>query len=563
MRKRLPWAALLLAVPLFLSHSRPAQAQVVVVTARSVDTLVGDLEYLVSAAAPDEEMKQGAQQGLDLLKDPTLLPGIDRTKPFGAWVTMPAEPGAADPPTVVVAVPVTDLKALLDTLQNFGVEVDNQPGVAGFSYRVGIPGSGLSLYAVEAKGYAYLTMVPQGAEKLAALTPANWMPIREGVGDLSASVRMDQVPQPFKDMLLEQVEQRMVLERNKMPGEDEAAFQGRLAGMKFSQEVFERFVRESRDLNLDLIVDKAKEELSLDLGFAALKDTSMAKSLAGFSSRTSSFQAFADPNSAMAGWASLPISPELQKTLGKSIGEGFTKALAAEKNPADKALLERAQAIVKELVDSGSFDTGMSIREVATPPSGGTSVLVAGARVPDAKKLEDLVRDAIKAHPPGATEAEVTLDAGKAPDGTSLHRIKPVLKPEDAAGMQGLGEPIIYLAFRKDQVLLAVGASAEAAIVKALGETAGTVPATAVGNPLALRLAVDKLAMLADTPADVKASLANFFTGKKAGKNQVDLSVGRGPADSLRVRLRLDLPALAFLAKLGAIQQQGALQPVR
>ena len=96
-----------------------------------LDTLVGDLEYLINAVAPDDDTRMSAQQGLEMLKNPGMLAGIDRTKPFGAWASISADAGPADPPSVIVALPVTDLKAVLATVQNFGIEVDNKPGRSG------------------------------------------------------------------------------------------------------------------------------------------------------------------------------------------------------------------------------------------------------------------------------------------------------------------------------------------------------------------------------------------------------------------------------------------------
>jgi hypothetical protein len=553
MKTRLHWVAAILAVPLLMSSTHRAEAQVLVVTAKSIDTLVGDLDYLINAVAPDDNTRQAAQAGLEMLKNPDLLAGIDRTKPIGAWASIPPEPGAADPPEVIVAVPVTDLKAALQNLANFGIEVDDKPGVPGFTYKVGMPGNPMALYVAQGKGYAYLSLAPQGAAKLAALTPTDWMPKREGAGDLSISFRLDQVPQPFKDMLLDQVDQRMAAEKDQQPGEDDAAYHGRLAGMKLTQEAFAQLVRDGRDLNLDLIVDKSKELLALDLSFSAQNDTGLAKSLAGFTSRKSAFQVLGDQASAVAAWTSLPISSELQEMIARSSEEGFAKALADAKDDADKALIRRAKTILDDIAKSGSLDLGVAINPVSTPASSGTLTLVGGLKVPDAKKVEDLVRDALKAHPPQASEAVVTLDAGKAPDGTSLHRIKPVVKPEDASTMKALGEPIIYLAFRKDQMLVAMGSTAEAAIVKALGQTAKPAPASAGGNPIELRVAVDKAAALSDgpIPESVKTDAATYFTGARAGKNHVVLAVGSAPNNGIRLRLGFDVPALAFIAKVG------------
>jgi hypothetical protein len=564
MKTRLPWAAAIVAVPLLLGVSRPADAQVLVVTAKSVDTLVGDLDYLINAIAPDDDMRMSAQQGLEMLKSPALLAGVDRTKPFGAWASIPAEPGAAEPPSVIVAVPVTDLKALFANLQqNLGLEVDNHPGIPGFSYKVGMPGNPMALYVVEAKGYAYLSLVPNGAEKLAALSPSDWMPKRDGVGDLSISVRLDQLPQPFKDMALAQVEQHLAEERDQKPGEEDAAYRGRLAAMKLSQEAFTQFMRDCRDVNLDLIVDKTKEQVSLDLSVSAQANSGMAKNLAGFTSRSSAFRVLADPASALAGWASVPISPELQGMITRSAAEGFAKAQAEAKNETDKGLIRRAQAIVEEIAKSGSIDLGVAINPVATPSSSGTSALVFGLQVPDARKIEDLMRDAMKSHPPDASEAEVTLDAGKAPDGTSLHRIKPVVKAEEAASVKAFGEPIVYLAFRKNQVLMAVGSTAEAALVKALSQTSKPAPAASGSNPIELRVAVDKVSALADLPniEALRTESAKAFAGPNAGKNLIVLSLGGAPNDAIRLRLRFDVPALAFLAKFGTSVYQSVGGP--
>src|SRR5262249_1866923 len=108
----------LLSVAVLLAAPWAVGAQVVVVTAKSVDGLLSDFTYLAPLVGQDELAKQVTA----FLKDKTGeggLAGLDTKRPLGAYLKWPnavTDLASLDVP-VVFFVPVTGEKAFLDLLQ--------------------------------------------------------------------------------------------------------------------------------------------------------------------------------------------------------------------------------------------------------------------------------------------------------------------------------------------------------------------------------------------------------------------------------------------------------------
>src|ERR1700679_1818348 len=82
-----------------------AHGQTMVVTAKSVSDLSEGLEHVIKAVAPaDDPMAAMALNMLGQVKTGALLKGLDQSREFGLAVTLPKNPGAGEPPSVVAAV---------------------------------------------------------------------------------------------------------------------------------------------------------------------------------------------------------------------------------------------------------------------------------------------------------------------------------------------------------------------------------------------------------------------------------------------------------------------------
>ena len=139
-----------------------APVQTVVVTAKSIKDLAGDLEYLVKTVAPE-----GDANVENILGAPSSSSRATWSRAWTSpaasawrWPCLRTSP-AGGPPSIVAAVPVTDLGAFLDSIKGLGIAVDDQPGVAGFSHKVTAPDGNTNLFVLAIEGLCPFLVGPE------------------------------------------------------------------------------------------------------------------------------------------------------------------------------------------------------------------------------------------------------------------------------------------------------------------------------------------------------------------------------------------------------------------
>ena len=153
------------------------------------------LERVVKGVAPpDDPMAAMVLNALGQVKTGAMLKGLDQTRGFGLAVTLPKNPAAGEPPSVVAGVPVSNLAQFLDSLKDLGLAVDDQPGVPGFSHKVTMPGGSPTLFVLQSKEYALFSLVPVGADRIRAIDPASWKPKGRPETALSTTIRLSEPP---------------------------------------------------------------------------------------------------------------------------------------------------------------------------------------------------------------------------------------------------------------------------------------------------------------------------------------------------------------------------------
>ena len=128
-----------------------------------------------------------------------MVKGLDRGQGFGLAVTLPPDFPDGGSPTVVAAVPVSDFGQFLDSLKDLGLAVNDQPGAEGFSHKVSMGDGNVALFALESKGYALFSLIPDGADKLKAMDPATWWKKGRPETALSVKIQFAEIPDAFKD----------------------------------------------------------------------------------------------------------------------------------------------------------------------------------------------------------------------------------------------------------------------------------------------------------------------------------------------------------------------------
>ncbi len=549
------WMTVALVVAGGLMAPMAAKAQDAVLVIRSLGELLDDVQYLVKAAGTEDQAAPVA--GLVGQLKEQGLQGLDLTRPIGLLASLPKQPGEA--PMIVAALPTKDLGTLLQSLQGFGLQSQPFQGEPGFTHQVMLPDGNTSVFVTSSADYAYFSMVPSGAEQIQALKPSGWAPKRPGAGDISLILRLDRLPPQIKQSVIDAVAQQAAVEQDRKPGESDAEYQGRLVGMKLANEAITRFLQDAGRVALDWSIDQTKAEVSLALSTTAKPGTPMAKSIGEFAGRKSRFSALG-ANAAMAGWMSIPVPKEFQELMGKLVAEGRAQAIEKADSDTEKKLAGEIIDALKPTLSSDSLDMGVSVLTA----TGGKPVLVAGIQVVDGKKIETALRDALKASPP-KDDTKVTLDAAKASDGTSIHKVQGKMD-EDAAKMFG-EDAAVFLAFKSDVMFLVVGEKGQETIDTAI--TASNKPAASALPPAALVLHAAKLAPFVqqsadeDQTVDQKAMLkaaSEVFQGPNASKDLLRVSM-QGQADTFFLRLSCDVPVLSYFMKIGISQQQEVAVP--
>jgi hypothetical protein len=240
------------------------------------------------------------------------------------------------------------------------------------------------------------------------------------------------------------------------------------------------------------------------------------------------------------------------------IAEGLEKARAEGEQKADtpeaKQTLNDLAAAVKPTVSADEIDLGLSVfGPFPKPKSKPTYVLLWGIKLADGLRIEKLFRDMVaKADPDN--KARISLDVAKATaDSPAIHRIK----IDADKNLDDFGDPSVFLSFRKDAGLVALGENGLAVLKQAIDLTRR--PAAGASAPAEAEIALAKLVPLIeddDNIGEAGQQAANkVFVGKDENKDKLRLTL-RGEADVLRLRLTTDVPALRYFVVTGGQQKK-------
>jgi hypothetical protein len=191
------------------------------------------------------------------------------------------------------------------------------------------------------------------------------------------------------------------------------------------------------------------------------------------------------------------------------------------------------------------FDFGFDWRG---PTAAGHYTLIGGMRLVDGDKIEDLVKETV-AKIPEKERAQIKLDASSIGE-VKVHKLD-VASKFDKNGKQLLGDNPIYIAFRKDAVLVVLGENGLATLEEAIKAAPGTAP-LASG-----RLNLKNLVPLMKDEPQAAEFAKRTFT--KAGDDAVIMKAEGGEAVSVHVELKAAV--VKFLAAMGNKSTVKELKP--
>lgn len=535
------------------SAPKAGKGPAVLVRVQSVNDLLKTADYVGTLLPEDarNQLKQGTDFARALIDDKVGLAGVDVKNPIGLYVTF-GEDFDGTPP-VVVLIPVADRDAFLTTLQQQAMlEVEAPKDKDGVYQIPNPPQSPVPLYFRFANGYVY------GAIDAAHLDPKVLAKPADVLGGrpehlVSATLRIDRLPEKLKTMALAGIENAIAR------GKDEPLPNETPAMKEFKEKFVDTFAANVKDVlesgeeaALRINVDPKAEEFALELELSGVKGKKLAKDIQSIRDNKSVVGgALAAADTAFSWNLSVSLPAGLKKSWGPVADDAMAQAMKEANVPGE--VMTKAEPFLNALkptIKAGELDVGFAL---VGPDKDDKYTLVAGLKVAEGKKLEGVVKDAIKKELPPEASGLFKLDEEDLPGGVKLHRV--VVADElgkDANAAKIFGKSDAYLAFRDDLVVVAVGPGAKDAVKKAVASK----PADVGISRLQIRLA--RLAAMmgedAQELAAVKAAAEKVFGPGGSKADLIKFSIDGG--DSLKLKLSAQGKAIQFLAEVGAATQK-------
>jgi hypothetical protein len=473
-----PKTACFLAAFTILALSAAAPAQTIVVAVKSVNALKSDFDYLAALAGPNPQTR-AAGEFLKLAAGDRKQTGLEPGRPFGLFfAALPTR--EADFGSAVAFVPVADEKAFLDFLRSLLFKPQEPDGGI---HPVAPPWDPKSrLFIRFAPGTAYIAATPAPLRGRLP-DPKAMVPAMGKTDLLVAKLYADRIDPREKKRLIgrfiEPIVQATAGAPAKLPGESEAQHQTRLAQRKSTLEILARPVEETQDVTFLLELDRDKDRLAVDLSLAPRPRSQLAASIQHLGGGRSMFTHLAR-NAQLSLVSYLPRLGFSREDSVHDLLEGFEQVVDPRKRPLMRRLARTFLSY--STIDASDFGVAFQARDNGV-------AWVAGLKVRNGRKVEDLLRDFVKDLPAADREAYRIRWNYARHAGIRIHHMRFPLRfgPFDHDGS-------LYVALRDDAAVASFGLG--------LGESGG--PPSAVPPGLAvLKEALDGL----DKPAPAGAPL--------------------------------------------------------
>ncbi len=456
--QRLAMLAMLAAVG--LAPARTAVAQdgpmktVAVVSVSSYEQLLGDLDY-VGQQVERPGLPQMAEGLLAAMTAGRGTIGLDKTRPWG--VVVQTDNQQFEP---LAFVPVKDLQAIITTVATAtGTEPQkNEQGI--YELKAGEQ----TIFVQEQNGWAYIA---RSAEALGNV-PADPVKLLDGLNeqyDVAARVYVQNIPEVFRNLAVQQLQQGVEMGLDRLPDEDEQAYQMRKQLVQNQMKQVTQLIEETETVTLGWAIVPAQEKTFVDLSIVALPGTKLAKQAAQLSQSKTNFAGFMTTDAAIRGVLSSQTVAE--EDIAQTVA--MVDALRARANQAleEDAELESEEArqavktavggfldVLRQTAEEGKIDAGLLLK---LQPDALT--MAAGGYVADAAPLEDALRQLEKAAETDPDFEGVEWNVAEH-EGVTFHRMQAPVEEEDAQKLLGekvdlvvgIGKKAFYVALGKNSL---------------------------------------------------------------------------------------------------------------
>jgi hypothetical protein len=531
-----------MAVP---TPARPADAEssnpTIVVRIQSIDALLADGKYLAELGGKGEQAKQWDQM-VKALFDAKKLDGLDTKRPL--YVYGAISPNGFDSAGVAL-IPITDEKAVLDTLERFNVPAKkDDDGV----YTVKLQNAPVDAYIRFAHKYAYVTARDKSIiDKDKLLPPAKLLAEGQG-GTVFALVRLDRMPPAVKEIAINQIELKLgEAQEQKPPGESDAQHEFKVQALKTVARQITAVVNEGGDLTVRFEVDRKANDLIAEVTLAGKPGSKLATGIAELGRSKSLFGGLSGSDVATNLLIHGAMPDDLRKAFAPVIDEGIRMALEKERDEAKRAEAAKLLKALTPSLKSGELDLAFRL---LGPDKDEHFTVVAAVKLTEGEAFDKAVRNLVKILPE-ADRAKISLDAETIGE-VKVHRLNGQ-KDYDEKARKLFGESPAYVAIRDDALFLAAGPEGLTALKEVLATKPQPAPQIQLDvsvSGVILALAVDKNNKQVQEAAKV---VRQNFSGENKGNDKVHVNLQGGQALKLRLMMKAD--AVKLLALLGTRAQ--------
>lgn len=529
------WLAswILVALVPFAAQAGGADKPSAVVRVRSLDTLVDNVKLLVALAGREEIAKQ--VEGLIKAKiGGQGLEGIDPTRPLGVYARFGKE---LDDVAGAILIPIADERTFLGLLENLNYKAVKGKGDI-YNVQAGAP---VEIYLRFANRYAYVTAL--NASAIEGKLPDPVQVLGKDGPTFAATVNLDRLPEAARQIAIAQIEQGLHdLSGKKIPGETPGQQAIRTAATKEFAKAAVGVLKDGGAVSLTMDLSAKSKELSASISLAGKDGTELARTIQNLGQEKSLFGGLRG-GTAFRGLTHVILPEELKKGFGKVLDEGAAKAVADISDPGKRQQAQQLLDVLLPTLKAGELDGCV---QLLGPGGDGKYAVVAGIKVQDGvklgNKLQELLADAIK-QMPEAQRARIQLNHATA-GAVKIHRFE---LPADQTTVRELqkhfGEANLYVAFREDAALFAMGADSLTKLKDIIAKPA------AGPSPLFLyELDFARLAPMLAPTEELRAAAKKLFPDGQNGLVRLSLEGGA----SLRLSLTMRLAVVQFLSQIRA-----------
>lgn len=486
------------------SADAKSTAPTIIVRVDSINNLLEDVKYLGELAGQKDKVDEGLKFIKTNVEDQKIDKAIDFTRPIGLYGTLNSDNPLDS--TGVLLLPVADEKGLLDLLGNF--QLTPEKGDDGV-YTVQAPFPPIPIYIRFANKYAYIAAQNKGAvAKESILDPGKVFTGKSTT--LSASVRLDQIPDEMKKMAISQLDEHLNQEKQKeIPGESKTQAEFRHKMIDAMGQRMARVIQDAVELAFSFDVDRQANRLNGEFKFSAKPGSGLAKEIEDAGKNESLFAGLVSSKAAINALVHNTFPEEARKAIEPAIDEAFKEAKEKEKDPAKRELGEKIFTAIKPSLVAGELDLAFSFRG---PSKDNHYTFLGAAKLKDGQKVEEAVKDVLTKAVQEKDKDRIHLDAEKSGE-FSIHKFD-IQKDFDEKTRAILGNHALYLAFRSDAVFVSGGARGLETIKEALKTESKAAPAGL------LEISMSHLAPLilaahgqSQDPEEIKKHVQEIFKG--------------------------------------------------